>query len=65
MIIEQNMEKYQEANTKIAKSILVTSIVDTIVDNAKSSGCFGFVRQDPKTKQWYEVGEKQARDKVG
>lgn len=54
--------RYKAANSKVAKSILVMEIVDVFRENSSRGG---FVRQDSKSKRWFEVGDAIAREKVG
>lgn len=60
--IEINLGRYAKANSKLEKSLIVMSIVDTI---RESSPTGGFVKHDQRTGTWYEVGDHVAREKVG
>jgi hypothetical protein len=62
-IIDKNIEKYSSVKSKLEKSMIVSAIVDSIKEKAGKDG--GFVRQDKTTKQWCEVSDKLAREKVG
>jgi hypothetical protein len=55
-----NLERYRAAKSKIAKSSIVTDIVDAI---RTSSPGGGFVKKSEGT--WYQVSEHHAREKVG
>lgn len=57
-----HLERYAAATTKQDKSRIVSEIVDTI---RKSSPDGGFVKLDPLTGSWREVGDHLAREKVG
>eukprot|EP00980_Cylindrotheca_fusiformis_P010726 scaffold2408_cov94-Cylindrotheca_fusiformis.AAC.1 len=54
---------YTKASSRSGKSAVITNIVASIRDCSDTGG--GFVRFDPSLNQWYEVGDKVARDKVG
>ena len=62
VIIAMNQEKYLKAPERKDKSKLLDSIVRTVRDLRPRAG---FVRQDPATGRWYEIGDHQARRKVG
>jgi hypothetical protein len=62
-IIDKNIEKYSSVKSKLEKSTIVSAIVDSIKEKVGKDG--GFVRQDKTTKQWCEVSDKLAREKVG
>ena len=59
-MIEDNLEKYSRANSKLEKSLIVSEIVDAV--RASSPGG-GFIRE--KGGIWYEVGDHIAREKCG
>ena len=44
------------------KSLIVTTIVDAVRDVSPNGG---FVKKDPKTGVWYDVGDPLAREKIG
>ena len=58
--IENSIETYAEATTKLEKSIVVSKIVEAI-RSASPEG--GFVKKE--NGRWYEVGDHMAREKVG
>eukprot|EP00541_Cyclophora_tenuis_P008857 CAMPEP_0116553616 /NCGR_PEP_ID=MMETSP0397-20121206/7146_1 /TAXON_ID=216820 /ORGANISM="Cyclophora tenuis, Strain ECT3854" /LENGTH=219 /DNA_ID=CAMNT_0004078707 /DNA_START=17 /DNA_END=676 /DNA_ORIENTATION=- len=58
--IAMNAEKYVKAPTKLDKSLIVIEVVDAI-----RNGGGNFVKKDRKTKQWVEIGDQLAREKVG
>ncbi|CAB9514806.1 Nitrilase family, member 2 [Seminavis robusta] len=62
VLVESNLPKYSATKSKFEKTIIVSSIVDA-VRGASSTG--GFVKQNTKTKQWVEVGDSVAREKIG
>ena len=69
-LIDQHVKEYEMVSTRIAKTIIVTTIYETFEN--RSVDCKGgmteeggFVRQDDVTGRWYEVGEGAAREKIG
>ncbi|CAJ1926465.1 unnamed protein product [Cylindrotheca closterium] len=63
--VENHLSSYMKAPSRIAKSVVITNLVNSIRDSATEQGGGGFVRFDNSCGLWYEVGEKIARDKVG
>jgi hypothetical protein len=59
-IIDQNMQKYSEAASRLEKSIIVSSVIESIRESSPGGG---FVGED--AGNWYEVGDQVAREKVG
>lgn len=57
--IKLNLSNYANAKSKLEKSIIVSSIVNSVRDKTKT----GFVKEIDK--RWYEVGDHLAREKVG
>ncbi|CAB9502990.1 Nitrilase family, member 2 [Seminavis robusta] len=62
VLVNASLERYSATKSKMEKTLIVTSIVDSVREASPSGG---FVKQDPKTKSWYEVGDAVAREKVG
>jgi hypothetical protein len=60
VIREMNVERYSAASSKIEKSLIVSSIVDSIREASPNGG---FVKEINGV--WYEVGSKIAREKCG
>lgn len=60
--IGMNLQRYLSASSKIEKTLVVMSIVDTIRESSPEGG---FVKQHPTTGRWFEVGDHLAREKVG
>lgn len=60
IIVDMNLERYSNTQTKSQKSQIVSEIVEII----RGAGG-GFVKQNPKDGSWYEVGDSVAREKVG
>lgn len=58
VLVDINLEKYIQAKSKLEKTIIVSSIVETIRE-ASTSG--GFVRKCPKTGEWHEVRNVKIR----
>jgi hypothetical protein len=63
--IENHLKAYSQAKSKHARSSLVTRIVDSIKDCVPEGRRGGFVRKNPDTARWHEVGETVSREKVG
>jgi hypothetical protein len=61
--INNFLETYMKASSRSEKSAVISSIVTSIRESSANGG--GFVRWDPASQGWYEVGDKVARDKVG
>lgn len=60
-IVDQHIEKYQEASSKLEKTLAVSSVIDSIREKGGA-----FVRQNPPDSgKWVEVEDKLAREKVG
>ena len=59
-LIQHSTPTYMAAASKNEK----TAIVCNIVEEMRALGC-QFLKQDSKTNQWYDMGDAQARDKVG
>lgn len=60
--INMALAPYNEADTKLQKSLIVMSIVETFRSNSDEGG---FVRLDRSRGTWYEIGDEAAREKVG
>ena len=60
LIVESSLQRYSNAPSKLAKSAIVSDIVETI--RASSPGG-GFVKKEGN--MWYEAGDHLAREKVG
>jgi hypothetical protein len=59
-LIQSRLEEYNKATSKLDKSLLVSSIVES-VRQASPDG--GFVKE--RDGQWFEVGDHMAREKIG
>ena len=53
MYIETEIDRYQEATSKLEKTIIVSQIVQTVRSNSPQGG-FVKLEQDGR---WYEVGD--------
>ena len=62
LLVDLNLEKYAAAKSKVAKSAIVMSIFDAIIEGSNNGG---FVKQDPTTKRWSIVDDDSAREKIG
>lgn len=60
-LVDSKIDEYKQARTKVEKGVLINSIVDA-VRTASPGG--GFVKQDPETKKYYEVGDFLAKEKT-
>lgn len=61
-LCEQSLDQYANAKSKLEKTLILGSIVDAVQAVAPVGG---FVKQDPSTKCWFEVGDDVAREKIG
>jgi hypothetical protein len=66
ILCEINLKKYVSAYTKMQKSLIVMGIVDAVREGSLSIRGLqgGFIKRDPETNRWYEVGDAVAREKV-
>lgn len=62
IIINMHLDKYRHAPSRVDKTLIVISIVDWI---RQSDPCGHFVRKDRRTGTWVDIGDQQAREKVG
>ncbi|CAB9522872.1 Nitrilase family, member 2 [Seminavis robusta] len=60
-IVESYVEQYSAATSRQDKSDILSAIVNE-VRSASPDG--GFIKQDPVTERWFEVGDFLAREKV-
>ena len=60
--VSSNVHRYRQARCRMAKSLIVTSIVDDIRSKTPNGG---FVKYLDKAQCWVEIGDIMARDKVG
>jgi hypothetical protein len=58
--IQSKTDEYMAAPSKTDK----TAIVCKIVEDMRGQGC-KFINQDEKTGRWFDIGDAQAREKVG
>jgi hypothetical protein len=59
-LIAASCEKYTSAKSRLEKSMVVHAIVEEV---KKAQG--RFLKQDRYTGSWYELDERQAKEKVG
>lgn len=59
-VVHLNAERYNKAKSRLERTILVSEVVEYI----RSRGT-GFVKQEPNSSNWIEVGDELAREKVG
>lgn len=55
-----HLEKYLNSKTRAEKTARVTQIIEIVRSNGGH-----FVKQDTATKQWFDIGDIRAADKVG
>mmetsp|Transcript_29760 Transcript_29760/g.45109 ORF Transcript_29760/g.45109 Transcript_29760/m.45109 type:complete len:551 (-) Transcript_29760:311-1963(-) len=60
VFIDKHLQRYMDAQSRMEKTLVVNSVVEAIQD-----GGGRFLKQDNKTKKWYKVSAKMAREKVG
>ena len=56
--IQKSVARYEQAETKLEKSIIVSQIIESVRAACPEGG---FVKRDPKTGRWFEVGDVWAR----
>lgn len=61
-IIMLRLDEYSRAILQSEKSQILRSIVSQIRNNPSHKG--GFVKQDPQTSRWFDVGDNLAREKI-
>ncbi|CAJ1959423.1 unnamed protein product [Cylindrotheca closterium] len=59
-IIRANLERYNNAPKRIDKSLVVSLIVSSLKDDG-----YKFVRQDTKSRMWFQLSEPQVHEKAG
>eukprot|EP00980_Cylindrotheca_fusiformis_P010156 scaffold2261_cov124-Cylindrotheca_fusiformis.AAC.4 len=62
-IIADNVEAYQQAETKVEKGKIIEDIVNQVMALSPSNS--GFIRQDKQTGRWSFIGFDKSKDKVG
>jgi hypothetical protein len=62
VLVECHLAAYSAATTKMEKTTIVTTIVDTVREAAQDGA---FVKLDNKTGRYIETGDAAAREKVG
>jgi hypothetical protein len=61
-MIDANLERYRRCQTKKAKSVIVSSIIES-VRSVQTSVVGKFIRK--QDNEWYETGDDFAREKIG
>ena len=59
-IIRANLQRYIDAPKRNDKSLVVSLIVSSLKDDG-----YSFVRQDTKTRRWFQLSEPQVHEKTG
>ena len=54
-----NVKKYEDSESRIGKSLILSSIIDSIRDLSPTGG---FIKHEEGV--WYEIGDHAAREKV-
>ena len=60
-IVQSFLPQYNKAIAKLEKSYILSDVVEQV---RKNSGQGGFIKKDPNTGRWYEVGDFLAREKT-
>ena len=60
-IVSSRLEEYSAATCKASKSSILMSIVTKLRTSTPKGG---FIKEDPDSKQWYDVGDFLAREKI-
>ncbi|KAL7570266.1 hypothetical protein ACA910_020688 [Epithemia clementina (nom. ined.)] len=60
-IVQSFLPQYSKAVAKLEKSYILSDVVEQV---RKNSGVGGFIKKDPDTGRWYEVGDFLAREKT-
>jgi hypothetical protein len=61
-LVSHYLDRYSDASTKLEKSAIVSTIIGAVRSRSPNGG---FVKLDPATGRWQEVGDYLAREKVG
>eukprot|EP00980_Cylindrotheca_fusiformis_P024507 scaffold11977_cov107-Cylindrotheca_fusiformis.AAC.2 len=59
-VIRANLQRYTDAPKRIDKSLVVSLIVSSLKDEG-----YNFVRQETKTRRWFQLSEPQVHEKTG
>ena len=62
-IVHENILEYTKAKSRFCKSMVLNAIVEKVRNQA--NGKARFVKYDKKRGSWLEIGDDQAREKVG
>lgn len=60
-IVQSFLPQYSKAVAKLEKSYILSDVVEQV---RKNSGIGGFIKKDPDSGRWYEVGDFLAREKT-
>jgi len=60
-IVQSFLPQYSKAVAKLEKSYILSDVVEQV---RKNSGVGGFIKKDPDSGRWYEVGDFLAREKT-
>ncbi|CAB9499441.1 Nitrilase family, member 2 [Seminavis robusta] len=60
-LVASRLDEYSSASSKLEKSAIVTSVLFAVRNKSPNGG---FIKKDPLTGEWYEVGDFVARERV-
>jgi len=60
-LVTDNLEAYSAAKSRLDKGAILNCIIDQVRQRSPDGG---FVKKDPMTGRWYEVGDFLAREKT-
>lgn len=64
--VHSSLTDYMNAKTKVDKSIVITNVIETILDsNEQQEVRVRFVKKDALTRAWVELSYEEVREKVG
>ncbi|CAJ1934478.1 unnamed protein product [Cylindrotheca closterium] len=64
MYIANNAAAYRKADSRLHKSFIVSSIIETVKERTSVSRYGGFLKRDIRTGRWYQLDKKASREKV-
>lgn len=61
-LVEAKKEKYEAAISKIEKTVIVTEVLEEVLETRDSSG---FIRLNKRSKRWDLLSDKLSRERIG